>query len=72
MKTATALIELVSQNELCPALVLCPSCIHEKVGINKKGTNQNDIAVRIMSNNALVKQNAASHRMLNQKTETAN
>jgi hypothetical protein len=30
----TALIQLVSQNELCPALVLCPSCIHEEVGIN--------------------------------------
>jgi hypothetical protein len=55
MKTATALILLVSQNELRPALVLCPSCIHEKVGINQKGINQNDIPIRIMSNDALVK-----------------
>jgi hypothetical protein len=55
MKNATALIQLVSQNELCPALVLCPSCIHEKVGINQKGTNQNDIAIRIINNDVLVK-----------------
>ena len=27
-------------------LAICPSCVPEKVGVSKKGVNQNDVSIR--------------------------